>query len=260
MLIASGFSFWHLIPGVEDSSLFPFAVNADGHAGSYTFVSAWLSAFVIIAFAAAANMGLKRAMARDGLTKFEADESLNARTAAEVLVDALRGLMGDLMGKTDVKTFLPLIVGLFTYIFVSNLQALVPGLQPPTDNINSNLGMAVIVMVTYWVVGLTRDPKGFVGHILGPVLPLAPLMLVIELISLVLVRPASLAVRLTGNIFGDHTVFTIMSGLTYVVVPVIFLVLATLVSLIQAFVFSLLTTIYISQSLPHGDHADDSHH
>ena len=85
-------------------------------------------------------------------------------------------------------------------------------------------------------------------------------MLVIELISLVLVRPASLAVRLTGNIFGDHTVFTIMSGLTYVVVPVIFLVLATLVSLIQAFVFSLLTTIYISQSLPHGDHADDSHH
>lgn len=260
MLIASGFSFWHLIPGVEDSTLFPFAVNADGHAGGYTFISAWLSAFVIIAFAAMANVGLKRAMARDGLAKYEADETLNARTAGEVMIDGLRGLMGDLMGKADVATFLPLISGLFFYIFVSNMQALVPGLQPPTDNINANLGMAVIVMVTYWVVGLTRDAKGFVGHILGPVLLLSPLMLIIELISLLVVRPASLSIRLTGNIFGDHTVFTIMSGLTYAVVPVIFLVLATLVSVIQAFVFSLLTTIYISQSLPHGDHADDSHH
>ena len=109
-------------------------------------------------------------------------------------------------------------------------------------------------MLTYWYVGLTRDAKGFVGHMLGPVGWLAPLILLIELIGLVIVRPASLAIRLSGNMFGDHTVFGIMSDLTYIFIPCIFLALAMLVSLIQAGVFSLLSAIYISLSLPHGDH------
>jgi F-type H+-transporting ATPase subunit a len=114
--------------------------------------------------------------------------------------------------------------------------------------------MAVIVLVTYWGVGLTRDFKGFVKHLLGPVLILSPLFLAIELMTMLIVRPASLSLRLSGNIFGDHMVFNIMSGLVPALLPVLFLLLAMLVAVIQAFVFSLLTTIYISQSLPHGDH------
>ena len=82
-------------------------------------------------------------------------------------------------------------------------------------------------------------------------------MLVVELISLV-VRPVALTIRLTGNMFGDHTVFTIMSDLTQWIIPCVFLLLAMLVSTIQAFVFSLLTTIYIGLSVPHHDH-DEAH-
>ncbi len=205
-------------------------------------------------------MGLKNAMKREGLARFEADDTLNIRTAGEVLVDGLRGMMGDLMGKAEVRTFLPLTAAIFTYVLVSNLQSLVPGLQPPTDNINTNVGMAVIVLCTYWFVGLTRDPKGFVSHMMGPVLPLVILILPIELFAMLIVRPVTLSLRLTANLFGDHMVFGIMSGLVPLFVPVVFLMLATLVSAIQAFVFSLLTTIYISMSLPHGEHADESHH
>jgi F-type H+-transporting ATPase subunit a len=254
-MIASGFSWFTLVPGVEDHSLFPFA-----HDHGYAFVTAWFVCLVLVAFAAYANLQLKKATSREGLERYQADEKLSARTMAEVFVAGISGIMGDLMERDDVRRFLPLIGGLFAYIFVSNILAILPGFQPPTDNINTNVGMAIIVMVTYWAVGLTRDAKGFFKHLLGPVPVLAPLILALELMTLLLVRPASLSVRLSGNIFGDHTVFNIMSGLVPAFLPVIFLALAMLVSVIQAFVFSLLTTIYISQSLPHGDHDHDHAH
>jgi F-type H+-transporting ATPase subunit a len=254
MLIASGFSWFHLIPGVEEGTLFPWA-----HDHGYIAVSAWAVCLVAILFAIVARAGLTRAQARGGLDQYVPEEKLGALTVAEVIVGALYGLMTDLMDKKYARAFLPLIAGLFSYIFISNLFALFPGFQPPTDNINTNIGMAIIVMLTYMGTGLALDPAGFIKHLLGPVLLLSPLFLTLELISYLAVRPGSLAVRLTGNIFGDHTVFNIMSQLSadllfYAPVPVIFLALATLVSLIQAGVFSLLTTIYISQSLPHGDH------
>lgn len=258
-MIASGFSWFHLIPGVEDGSLLPFA-QLDGHSYGYVFVSAWVVCFAVIAFAFVGGRAVKAAAAGQGVERYYAQETLGARTAAEILVGGIMGFMSDVLDKKSVATFLPLVGGLFTYILFSNLMALLPGFQPPTDNINTNVAMALVVFVAYWGVGLTKDPKGFVAHLMGPVLLLSPLIFAIEMVSLLLVRPASLAVRLTGNIFGDHAVFNIMSGLVPILVPVIFLGLATLVSLIQAYVFSLLTTIYISQSLPHGDHDDHAHH
>jgi F-type H+-transporting ATPase subunit a len=254
MLIASGFSWFHLVPGVEDGGLFPFA-----HHHGYIVMSSLFVCLVILAFALVARAGLMKALARQGEARYHADESLSALTIAEVFVGALMGLMDDLMERKYVVAFLPLITSLALYIFVSNILALFPGFQPPTDNINTNLGMALVVMLTYIGTGLALDPKGFISHILGPMLVLSPLFIVLELLAYLAVRPGSLAVRLTGNIFGDHTVFNIMSELSmdllfYAPVPVIFLALATLVSMIQAGVFSLLSTIYIAQSLPRGDH------
>jgi len=261
MLIASGFSWFHLFPGAETEGFLGGTAYLDGHAYGYVFLSACFASLLIIGFALMARAGLNKAMARQGIEKYHADESLTPLVVAAGIIGALMGLMGALMDKKSATAFLPLIAGLFTYIFVCNILAIFPGFQPPTDNINTNIGMALIVMVTYMVVGLALDGKGFIQHMMGPVLPLVPLFLVLELISYLAVRPGSLAVRLTGNLFGDHTVFNIMSQLSaellfYAPVPVIFLALATLVSLIQAGVFSLLTSIYISQSLPHGDHHD----
>ena len=89
-------------------------------------------------------------------------------------------------------------------------------------------------------------------HFLGPVIWLGPLMLVIELISHA-VRPVSLSVRLFGNITGDHMVLEVFTDLTKLVIPVIFLGLGLFVSFIQAFVFSLLSMIYIALATEH-DH------
>lgn len=254
MLIASGFSWFHLVPGVEDGSLLPFA-----HDHGYTFLSAWVVCGAIIVAALIARAGLTRAAAREGLERFHADEGVTVRNVAEVLIGGLLGIMGDLLSKEDVKRFLPLVGGLFVYILGCNLSSLIPGMQPPTDNVNTNVGMALVVVLTYWYVGLTRDAKGFIGHLVGPMLAVAPIILPLELLTMIFLRPATLTLRLTGNIFGDHSVFNIMSSLAPLVVPVVFLALGTLVSFIQAFVFSLLTTIYISLALPHGDHDDHGH-
>ncbi len=258
MVIASGFSWFHLVPGVEDQTLFPFA-----HDHGYAFVSAWFVCALILGLAFLARGSLMAASSRDGLSKYYADDTLTVRTTAEIVVGGVIGFMSDLLHKDDVKRFLPIVGGLFIYILTCNLMALVPGMQPPTDSINANIGMAIIVVASYWIVGITRGGKSFFAHLTGPVLALMPLILPLELLTMLIIRPATLSVRLTGNIFGDHTVFNIMSGLVPVLVPVPFLALGTLVAFIQAFVFSLLTTIYISLALPHGNHDDhghDAHH
>jgi F-type H+-transporting ATPase subunit a len=252
MLIASGFSWFHLVPGVESKALFPFAADH-----GFVVFGALFASLLIIVFALLARAGLNRAMAREGLARYEADEGFSAFVVAEIIIGGWMGLMSDLMDKKYVRTFLPLVVGLFFYILTCNLLAILPGFQPPTDNMNTNIGMALVVAVVYLGVGFGLDAKGYIAHMMGPVVALSPLIFLIEALGLFLIRPGSLALRLTGNIFGDHTVFNIMSGLTYVAVPSIFLALAILVSFIQAGVFSLLTTIYISTSMPHGH---DDHH
>lgn len=163
----------------------------------------------------------------------------------EAASEMLLGLMEDAMGKQAIK-YLPLIGGLFFYIFFCNLLSLIPGFLPPTDNINTNIPCAIIVFLYYNFVGIRE--QGFIKyfkHFAGPIIWLAPLMFSIELISH-LVRPLSLSVRLFGNITGDHMVLGIFSQLTPLVVPVIFLFLALFVAFIQAFVFSLLSTVYIA--------------
>ena len=87
---------------------------------------------------------------------------------------------------------------------------------------------------------------------MGPIWWLGVLMVPLELIDN-LVRPFSLALRLFGNMTGDHLVLEIFTGLTKFIVPVVFYFLGAFVSLIQAFVFTLLTIIYVSLSVGHGD-------
>jgi len=248
MLIAGGFSWFHLIPSVSENTLL-----GPIHHHTYQFVGAWFACGVLIVASLVARMGLERARSRDGIERYVADESLSPRNVAELFMGGIKGMMGDVLDGKDTRLFFPLIGTLFAYIAVCNLMALVPGMQPPTDNINTNLGMAITVFLVFNIVGLSRDAVGYVKHLFGPVLWIGWLIFPIEVVGL-LVRPASLTLRLTGNIFGDHTVFNIMSDLVPVVVPMAFLLLATLVSFIQAFVFSLLTAIYIALALPHSDH------
>lgn len=174
----------------------------------------------------------------------------------EVACENLLGLMEGIMGP-EAKKFFPMIGTLFIYIFVNNMLGIIPGFLPPTDNINTTLACGLVVFFYFNYVGIRENGVvNYFKHFAGPVVFLAPLMLVIELIG-ICVRPISLALRLFGNITGDHLVFGIFSDLVPLGVPVIFLALGIFVSFIQAFVFSLLSTIYVGLTLPHGE---EHHH
>ena len=180
-------------------------------------------------------------------------DKLTIATAFELVTELFLGLMEGVMGPRAPKYF-PLIGTLFVYIFVSNILGVIPGLVPPTDNINTNAACAVVVFLYYNYAGIKE--QGFIHygkHFLGPVLWLAPLMLVVELIGH-LVRPVSLSVRLFGNITGDHLVLGIFSQLVPLVLPIVFMGMALFVSFIQAFVFSLLSMIYIALATETSEH------
>jgi F-type H+-transporting ATPase subunit a len=262
-MFASGFSWFHLIPAVDRDTILESMGLAEhmveGHevAHTYVHIHAWIAALLFLGFCVMGRMALQRAQARRGLEKYFTDERPTALSLVEVYAIGIRGLMSDLLGRKDVRTFFPLIAGLFGYIFLSNIQGIFPGFLPPTDNINANVGMALVVFLVFNWVGFSRDAVGYVKHLWGPVFVLGVLLFPIEVISL-FIRPISLTIRLTANMFGDHQVFVILSDMIPVVLPSALLGLACLVSTIQAFVFSLLTVIYINLSLPHHEH-DGAH-
>lgn len=171
----------------------------------------------------------------------------------EVLVEGLLRMMQDAIGP-NARKHLPLIGSLFIYILACNLIGVIPGMLPPTENINTNLACAIVVFVYYNVVGIREQGLvRYLKHMSGPIIWLAPLLFSIELVSN-LVRPVSLSVRLFGNIVGDHVVNQIFLHLTPIVVPMVFQALAIFVAFIQAFVFTLLSVVYISLAEAHEGH------
>lgn len=179
------------------------------------------------------------------------DGKLSIRTVIDSIIDFIVNLGQDVIGH-DYKPFLPLLCSLFMFIFVSNLLGLIPGFPPATESMSTNLAMGFTVFLVYNVAGIKANGIGYLKHFFGPVWWLAPLLLLIEVISHV-VRPISLSLRLYGNIFGDHLVLSVFSGLLPLVLPALLLFFGLLVATLQSFVFTLLTSIYISVATAH-DH------
>jgi len=135
-------------------------------------------------------------------------------------------------------------------ILVSNLLGLVPGCMPPTGNIIVTLSLALCSFVTYNFYGIRAQGLGYIKHFMGPILVMAPLFFPIEVVSHI-ARPMSLAIRLFGNIFGDHQVSGVFLHLVPFAVPVPFILLGIFVAFVQTLVFCLLSMIYISQAVEH---------
>lgn len=180
------------------------------------------------------------------------DEKLTFRNFFEIIAEKLYGLAVNVMGKHGAEKYFPIVGALFLFIFVSNLVGLIPGLLPPTDNLNTTFGLGLFVFLYYNYVGLRENGLGYLKHFAGPILWLAPLMLIVEIASHVF-RPISLGLRLRGNIMGDHVVLGIFNDLLPYAVPAIFYGIGLFVALVQAFVFCLMTMVYISLSASH-DH------
>ena len=192
------------------------------------------------------------------------DEGVTLRNVMEVMVEGLAKLARDLMGE-EWRRYFPLVVTIFMFIVVSNLMGLIPGIGGATSDVNTTTAWAVISFAIYHYVGIRKHGVWYVNQFLGPsffemnlfgrkfrVRALGWFYLPLEMI-LHLARILTLSVRLLANMFADHTVVAVWLGLVPVVVPAIFMALGALVAVLQAFVFSLLTMIYIGLALedPH---------
>jgi len=212
-----------------------------------------LGALVVVAFLAFGAYRYATAVGGSGDAGLIPPPRFGLRNLFEMLGDTVFGLMEGVMGEKDARRYLPLIGSLFVFILFSNLLSLIPGFIPPTDTLKTNLGLAVMVFFLTHALGVRAHGIKYFKHFLGPWLPLAPLMLPIEIISHI-ARPVSLAMRLLGNISADHAVVLAFFAVIPFLVPVPFLVMGVFVSVVQAVVFSLLATVYIGSAIAHEEH------
>ena len=192
----------------------------------------------------------KKSIEKNGKNLAPSDR-VSIRNFIEAGMDFLYNLTKEHCGDR-YRAFLPLMCGLFFFILVSNLSGLVPGLPPTTENFNTNLALGLVAFLCYNYAGIKEHGISYIKQFTGPFLVLAPLFLGIELVSHA-VRPLSLAFRLLANIFCDHLLLGVFSGLVPLVVPAVFLLFGLLVAFIQSFVFTLLTGIYVNMAISH-DH------
>jgi F-type H+-transporting ATPase subunit a len=181
------------------------------------------------------------------------DDTLTTRTFFEAFVGYFYNMAKDVMGQKNAKRYFPIIGGSALFIFFSNASALIPGLNPPTSSLNVTFGCSFFVFLAFNYYGIKENGWGYVKHFAGPVLPLAPLIFIIEIISTI-VRPITLAVRLMVNMAVDHLIGAIFLGMVAVLVPVPLMFLGIIVILVQTLVFCLLTSIYIGLATEHAEH------
>ena len=180
------------------------------------------------------------------------DDSLSLRNMAELLVEGVSGMAEGILGH-QARRYVHLYGSFFLFILAANLSGLVPGFLPPTSNFNVTLALGMLSFMAYNVFAFREQGLAYLKHFVGPIWWLGFLMVPLELIDN-FVRPFSLGLRLFGNMTGDHVVLEIFTDLTKVGVPVVFYGLWAFVSLVQAFVFTLLSMVYVSLAVAHDEH------
>ena len=184
---------------------------------------------------------------------YEPTSKFNPANLVELIMDFIYDLSQSIIGH-NFKNYIVLMAALFIFILFGNLSGLIPGFPPPTENLSTNLALAVIVFVAYNFAGIREHHSHYAHQFLGPVLWLSFMMIPIELISHA-ARPLSLSLRLYVNLYADHTILGLFSSFPVVnwFLPGLFMIFGLLVCVIQAFIFTLLTGIYISMAESH-DH------
>ncbi|MDI3298834.1 MAG: F0F1 ATP synthase subunit A [Bacillota bacterium] len=163
----------------------------------------------------------------------------------EMIMDGI--LIPALGSKEKARRYFPFLASLFVFILASNYSELlpganlVPGFKTPTSTLSVTAALAIIAFLTTHVSGFVAHGPGYLKHFVRPSFFMLPLNIVEELI-----RPLSLALRLFGNIFGEDSVLLVMLSFLPWIVPVPFMVLFTLFGLLQAFIFTMLTGVYIA--------------
>jgi F-type H+-transporting ATPase subunit a len=185
--------------------------------------------------------------------RFQRDRPSKVQSFLELLVSFLRDLADETIGHGSRK-YLPIVGGLFLFIAMGNLFGLFFFLQPPTGALSTTVALAVVSFVYFNYQGIREHGVGgYLKHFMGPLLLIAPLFFVIEIIG-TFARILSLSLRLFMNIFGEHTTTNVFASLVPVVVPWPMMALGIFTALLQAYVFALLTAVYVSGATAHEEH------
>jgi len=194
-------------------------------------------------------------------TRGRATVPTRSQSIAEVLYGFVHQMVEDVAGKDALKYF-PYIFTLFIFILLANFLALIPTSFSTTSHIAVTAILAMAVFVTVTIIGFVKNGVGFLSlfWVSSAPLPLRPVLAVIEVISY-FVRPVSHSIRLAGNIMAGHAVLKVFAGFAgglgvAFAVPVLAITaiygLEVLVAAIQAYVFTILTCVYLKDALhPH---------
>jgi F-type H+-transporting ATPase subunit a len=261
-------TWFDLLPGVKNLEHFAKHYLSRTEAGVQAFPSAFslthvFAVAMVLLFVTIGALAFKSDVSKGGEKAIVPPRKMTLRNLMEMITDAVLGIAEPVMGVENARRFLPLIGTFAFFIFFSNILALIPGFAPPTATLKTNVALALTVFVMTHVYGLAANGLGYFKQFLGhaPIF-MAPFMIPIEIVSH-LARPLSLSLRLLGNIAADHKVVSAFFFLVPFIVPVPFLILGTLVAIIQTLVFCLLAMVYISSAVAqeHGDdHAHEGHH
>jgi len=172
----------------------------------------------------------------------------------EAYVEGVISIGKDVIGAELARKYLPLIATIGLLVLVGNLIGIIPGFESPTSNVNMTLVLALVVFIYYNYEGIRVN--GFIkyfGHFMGPMKILAPLMFPIEIVSH-LSRVVSLSFRLFGNIKGDDMFLMVILMLAPWVAPMVPFGLLTFMAFLQAFIFMILTYVYLASAVQISDH------
>jgi F-type H+-transporting ATPase subunit a len=190
--------------------------------------------------------------------KLSVDNPGKLQIVLEDITTFILSQLENAIGPGKGRKYIALCGGIFIFILIGNLMGQVPGLGAPTSNINVTFACAITVWLYYHWQGIrAQGPISYMAHFaFPPGIPkaLAPLMLPIELISHAS-RVLSLTLRLFGNIFGEHLVVLIIGSIVPLIAPLPIQMLGLIVGPLQAFIFMILTAIYLSAAT-----AVDEHH
>ena len=210
-------------------------------------IGTWIVMGILLVFGFLARASL--ASAADPLIP---DEGISLRSIAEMIVETLDSFVNQVTEMHGYRAMVPFFGSLFLFILFCNFFGLIPGMEPPTGDSDLTFALGIISFCYFMYQGVAASGLRYFRSFLGPYLPVAVLMLPINIAD-ELFRPFSLGVRLYANMFADHTVLGVFTGLTKIGVPLAFYALGAIVCVIQAIVFVTLSMSYVRIAASH-DH------
>ncbi len=207
---------------------------------------------IITVIAILANRAIKKQFDK----QLVPDARFSLINTMDAAIDALRGMVVGTIGETGEKYF-PFIATLFIFIFLSNFLGLLPFSSAPTANVNTTFALGIAAFVYYNIMGVREH--GFIGYLKHFLMGLGPAGILVAILEMVsqLVRPLSLGIRLYVNMHVDHTVVMSFQNLFAWLLPVPLLLFGVVVCTIQAFVFAILTAVYVQMAT---EHEHEEHH